>query len=118
VLTSTFALAYVLGTRLFGLDRTTAVGAKHRLHIPWFAFGFIGMVLFNSLALLPQSARTALVDVDTFILAMAMAALGLTTHISAIRNAGIKPLLLGGVLFVWLILGGGLINALVARALN
>jgi uncharacterized membrane protein YadS len=116
VLTSTFALAYVLGTRLFGLDRTTAVGAKHRLHIPWFAFGFIGMVLFNSLALLPQSARTALVDVDTFILAMAMAALGLTTHISAIRNAGIKPLLLAGVLFVWLILGGGLINALVARA--
>jgi uncharacterized membrane protein YadS len=49
---------------------------------------------------------------------MAMAALGLTTHVSAIRNAGIKPLLLGGVLFVWLILGGGLINALVARALN
>jgi uncharacterized membrane protein YadS len=49
---------------------------------------------------------------------MAMAALGLTTHVSAIREAGIKPLLLGGVLFVWLILGGGLINALVVRALN
>jgi uncharacterized integral membrane protein (TIGR00698 family) len=95
-----------------------AVGAKRRLRIPWFAFGFIGMVLFNSLALLPQGVRSALVDVDTFILAMAMAALGLTTHVSAIHNAGIKPLLLGGVLFVWLILGGGLINALVARALN
>jgi uncharacterized integral membrane protein (TIGR00698 family) len=92
--------------------------AKHRLRIPWFAFGFIGMVLFSSLALLPQSARTALVDVDTFILAMAMAALGLTTHVSAIRKAGIKPLLLGGVLFIWLILGGGLINDLVERALS
>ena len=88
------------------------------LRIPWFAFGFIGMVLFNSSALLPQGVRIALVDVDTFILAMAMAALGLTTHVSAIRNAGIKPLLLGGVLFVWLILGGGLINDLVARAVN
>src|ERR1700736_3106546 len=33
-----------------------AVGAKHRLQIPWFAFGFIGMVLFNSLALLAQGA--------------------------------------------------------------
>jgi uncharacterized integral membrane protein (TIGR00698 family) len=95
-----------------------AVSTKHRLRVPWFAFGFIGMVLFNSLALLPQSTRIALVDVDTFILAMAMAALGLTTHVSAIRNAGIKPLLLGGVLFVWLILGGALINDLVARALN
>jgi uncharacterized integral membrane protein (TIGR00698 family) len=102
-------------TRGTGHMRT---GINPRLRIPWFAFGFIGMVLFNSLALLPQSARIALVDVDTFILAMAMAALGLTTHISAIRTAGIKPLLLGGVLFVWLILGGGLINALVARALN
>ena len=102
-----------------GMNQSAAApGGKHRLRIPWFAFGFIGMVLFNSLALLPQSVRIALVDVDTFILAMAMAALGLTTHISAIRTAGIKPLLLGGVLFVWLILGGGLINDLVARALN
>jgi uncharacterized integral membrane protein (TIGR00698 family) len=102
-----------------GTNRSAAAGdGKHRLRIPWFAFGFIGMVLFNSLALLPRSTRTSLVDVDTFILAMAMAALGLTTHVSAIRKAGIKPLLLGGVLFTWLILGGGLINALVARALN
>lgn len=102
-----------------GMNRSAVAGdVKHRLRIPWFAFGFIGMVLFNSLALLPQSTRTALVDVDTFILAMAMAALGLTTHVSAIRKAGIKPLLLGGVLFIWLILGGGLINDLVARTLN
>lgn len=95
-----------------------ASGAKHRLRIPWFAFGFIGMVLFNSAPMLPQGVRIALVDVDTFILAMAMAALGLTTHASAVRSAGIKPLLLGGVLFVWLICGGGLINDLVARALS
>jgi uncharacterized integral membrane protein (TIGR00698 family) len=102
-----------------GMKQSAAAsGVKHRLRIPWFAFGFIGMVLFNSSVSLPQGVRIALVNVDTFILAMAMAALGLTTHVSAIRNAGIKPLLLGGVLFVWLILGGGLINALVARALN
>jgi uncharacterized integral membrane protein (TIGR00698 family) len=102
-----------------GANRSAVAGdAKDRLRIPWFAFGFIGMVLFSSLALLPQSARTALVDVDTFILAMAMAALGLTTHVSAIRKAGIKPLLLGGVLFIWLILGGGLINDLVERVLS
>jgi uncharacterized integral membrane protein (TIGR00698 family) len=98
-----------------GVERTSA---NRRLRIPWFAFGFIGMVLVNSSTSLPQAVRIALVDVDTFILAMAMAALGLTTHVSAIRNAGIKPLVLGGVLFVWLILGGGFINALVARALN
>jgi uncharacterized membrane protein YadS len=36
-----------------------------------------------------------------------MAALGLTTHVSALRRAGPKPLLLALLLFAWL-LGGGL----------
>jgi uncharacterized membrane protein YadS len=43
-----------------------------------------------------------------------MSALGLTTHISAIRKAGVKPLLLAAVLFVWLIAGGAAINRLVS----
>ena len=87
--------------------------APRRLTIPWFAFAFIGMVVFNSLALLPHAVVGTAIDVDTFLLAMAMGALGLTTHLSAIRRAGIKPLLLGGILFVWLVCGGALINSLV-----
>jgi uncharacterized integral membrane protein (TIGR00698 family) len=87
--------------------------APRRVTIPWFAFAFIGMVMFNSLALLPHAVVGTAIDVDTFLLAMAMGALGLTTHLSAIRRAGIKPLLLGGILFVWLVGGGALINSLV-----
>jgi uncharacterized integral membrane protein (TIGR00698 family) len=81
--------------------------------IPWFAFAFIGMVVFNSLALLPHAVVGTAIDVDTFLLAMAMGALGLTTQLSAIRRAGVKPLLLGAVLFVWLVAGGALINSLI-----
>ena len=44
---------------------------------------------------------------------MAMAALGVTTHISALKNAGAKPLVMGLLLFIWLIVGGGAINLLV-----
>lgn len=84
-----------------------------KLTIPWFAFAFVGVVMFNSLALLPHSLVETVIDLDTFLLAMAMGALGLTTHVSAIRRAGIKPLLLGGVLFAWLVGGGALINSLV-----
>lgn len=47
-----------------------------------------------------------IVAVDTFFLARAMVSLGLTTHLSAIRRAGIKPLLLAALLFVWLVFGG------------
>lgn len=82
-----------------------------RLTIPWFAFAFIGMVVFNSLAVLPHAVVGAAIDLDTFLLAMAMGALGLTTHLSAIRRAGIKPLLLGGLLFIWLVGGGAVINS-------
>lgn len=50
-------------------------------------------------------------NIDTVLLAMAMAGLGLTTHVSAIRKAGIKPLALTAVFFVWLVCGGFAINA-------
>ena len=82
-----------------------------RIVIPWFALGFVAVAGLNSLALLPKPVVSAVVDIDTVMLAMAMAALGLTTHISAIRNAGIKPLALGALLFAWLIGGGIAINA-------
>jgi uncharacterized integral membrane protein (TIGR00698 family) len=88
--------------------------ATPRVTIPWFAFAFVGLIAFNSLALLPQFVVAHAVELDTFLLAMAMGALGLTTHLSAIRKAGVKPLLLGTLLFVWLVVGGAVINRLVA----
>ena len=44
------------------------------------------------------------------LLAMAMAALGVSTHLSAIRKAGARPLLLALILFGWLLVGGAFIN--------
>lgn len=82
-----------------------------RIVIPWFALGFVAVAGLNSLALLPKPVVSAVIDADTVVLAMAMAALGLTTHVSAIRNAGIKPLALAALLFAWLIGGGMAINA-------
>ncbi|MDR1076804.1 MAG: YeiH family protein [Xanthomonadaceae bacterium] len=79
--------------------------------IPWFALGFIAVAGLNSLTLLPAPVVNALVWLDTVLLTMAMMALGLTTHASAIRQAGIRPLALAALLLVWLIGGGLLINA-------
>ncbi len=93
-------------------DRITNKAA--RIVIPWFALGFIAVAGFNSLALLPKPVVGVALDVDTFLLAMAMAGLGLGTHVSAIRRAGIKPLALAGTLFAWLIGGGLLINRIAA----
>jgi uncharacterized integral membrane protein (TIGR00698 family) len=92
--------------------------AARKLPVPWFAFGFIAVVVLNSFVPLPARAVQPAIAFDTFLLAMAMAALGLTTHISAIRRAGAKPLLLGCLLFAWLIVGGASINTLVAACLR
>ncbi len=95
-------------------------GAQHatrqrlpRIVIPWFAVAFIAVIAFNSLGLLPQKLVSDIVAGDTFLLAMAMAALGLTTHIGQMRRAGFKPLALASLLFVWLVVGGAAINRLV-----
>ena len=83
---------------------------KPKLAVPWFAFAFVGVVLLNSLNLLPPGVVAMTTEIDTILLAMAMAALGLATHISSIRKAGIKPFLLALILLVWLVVGGALIN--------
>lgn len=101
------------------LGRSQGVKRSERsaVTIPWFAVIFIVVAAFNSLHLLPQSWVDMIISADTVMLAMAMAALGLTTHVSAIRNAGIKPILLASLLFLWLIIGGAGINLLVGHLL-
>ncbi|VXC91683.1 YeiH family putative sulfate export transporter [Serratia oryzae] len=90
---------------------------KSAITIPWFAVLFIAVAGLNSFNLLPAALVQHLITADTWMLAMAMAALGLTTHISAVRQAGMKPILLATLLFIWLVIGGGAINQLVQTLL-
>lgn len=91
---------------------------KPKLMIPWFAVLFIAVSLFNSLHLLPVAWVAVIVQLDTVLLATAMAALGLRTHVGAIRQAGMKPLLLALCLFAFLLIGGGAINLAVTHVLG
>jgi uncharacterized integral membrane protein (TIGR00698 family) len=88
------------------------------LRFPWFALVFIAVAMFNSLQLLPQPVVNSLNQIDNIVLATAMAALGLTTRLSSLKKAGLKPLLLGLVLFIWLMVGGGAINLLIPHLLS
>ncbi len=87
-----------------------AVVGKGKITVPWFALGFLAVVLLNSQQWLPAPLVHLVIEIDTGLLAMAMAALGLSTHFGAIRKAGAKPLLLALILFGWLLAGGALIN--------
>jgi len=86
--------------------------------IPWFAVLFILATAVHSSGILPASLVQALVRIDTLLLAMAMAALGLRTHAGAIRQAGFAPLVLAATLFVFLVVGGYAVNLIVTHLLG
>ncbi|WP_226093140.1 YeiH family protein [Dickeya oryzae] len=77
---------------------------------PWFALGFVLMCGFNSLNWLPARWVALITQLDNVLLTMAMVALGIATRLSTLRQAGVKPLLLAAVLFIWLVAGGAAIN--------
>ena len=74
--------------------------------IPWFAFGFLAVIGFNSFDLLPHAVVNGINQFDTFLLTMAMTALGTETSIEKFKKAGPKPFLLASLLYVWLLTGG------------
>lgn len=91
---------------------------KAAITIPWFALLFLAVIAFNSLHLLPQALVDAINTFDTFLLTMAMAALGAETGFDKFRQAGIKPFLLAALLYAWLVGGGYCLTRLLVPALG
>ena len=96
----------------FARSRSTTAPTQPRppITIPWFALGFVALAGLRSLDVLPAATIAVANGIDIAVLAVAMAALGLTTRLSAMKAAGLAPLGLGATLFAWLVVGGGAIN--------
>lgn len=72
--------------------------------MPWFVLGFVALVGLNSVVTIPADAKAVLVPATTFLLAMALAAMGLETDIRRLRAKGLRPLLLGLAAFLFIAL--------------
>ena len=104
----------VLGLYLsYSAKNSGAVGGGVKLVIPWFAVYFIGMAGFNSLGLVPENVVSVINEIDTFLLTMAMTALGMGTIFAKFKGLGLAPLYTAGAMFVWLIFGGFLVTKFV-----
>jgi len=101
-------LGAALWSRVHTWEDAMHVAHKPKVPIPWFAVMFVGVVLFNSAALLPANVIASINDLDSALLCVAMAALGIETTWEKIRRVGPKPFMLAAILAVWLVLGGGL----------
>lgn len=89
-------LAVIEARRTQSTERFTLARAA-RL-VPWFLVGFLVLAAVGSTGLLPLSMVAGITQVSVFLVAMALAAIGLSTDLRAIRAAGLRPLLLGGLL--------------------
>lgn len=100
----------ILLSRLLARSPMRADSAPQAPAVPGFVIGFVALLLLHSLACLPASAHAALLQLDSVLLALAMAALGWSARFSMMRAAGLRPLLLGASLFLILTLGGYVLN--------
>lgn len=107
---------FLLSVGWFLRDRTAAGGSggPRSLPIPWFALLFVALAGVNSLHILPAGLVDALRLAGVLLLTAAMASLGIDTNLARMRQAGVRPLLLGAALFAHLVCIGGLVNWLAA----
>lgn len=77
-------------------------GQTSKIAIPWFVFGFLAVIALNSAAVIPPSVTDMLIHLDTFLLAMAMAAMGLEIRFAEMRQVGLTPLWAGSLATIFI----------------
>lgn len=76
--------------------------AAAKAPVPWFVLGFIALVGVNSMVSIPMEAKSIIVIATTFMLSVALAAMGLETDIRKLKAKGVRPLLLGLAAFLFI----------------
>lgn len=77
-------------------------GVPGHTSIPWFVLGFIAMIGVASLMPVPVPLKAGIADLTGFLLAMALAAMGLMADIRKLWAKGMRPLLLGLAAFLFI----------------
>lgn len=93
---------------LYTARKTKAESCSGTFHFakvfPWFVIAFVATAILNTFAGIPVPASHHLVELGKFIIVMAMAAIGLNTHLKKLITNGVKPIFLG--LCCWFIVAG------------
>ncbi|TNM62816.1 YeiH family protein [Aliirhizobium smilacinae] len=93
-------LAPLVMTLAFAMRSNTTEGQRVKAPMPWFVLGFIAIMLANSVIAIPADISRNIVTLTNFLLAMALAAMGLQANIGKLRAEGWRPLALGA--FGWI----------------
>jgi uncharacterized integral membrane protein (TIGR00698 family) len=93
----------VLGTGLWRYRRRKGTStAAARPPIPWFVLGFVFLTAVNSVIAVPKSVTVSLAQLTTFLLSIALGAMGLEADIGKLRRKGIRPLVLAAATWLFI----------------
>ena len=68
--------------------------------VPWFIVWFLVAALIDTVGLIPASLHGTIAFLSTFLISVALAAIGFQTNIGALVHAGVRPLALGFILWI------------------
>ena len=105
---------YYLG---IGQTKKEGDGPKQGKGVPWFAFGFIGVAMYNSVFGIGPAMQKLFTMLSAGFLASAMAALGLDTDLVKVKSLGWKPIALAMALWANLLGMGFVVSKFLVGAL-
>ena len=82
-------------SRQTGTDERRSWLSSARKAVPTFLLGFLALALINSAGLIGDDLTTLLTRISQVLIVMALVGVGLTTKISALRQTGPAPFLMG-----------------------
>jgi len=85
--------------RIRGQRGTGGAPIRWRRLIPWFILWFLLASVANTLGAFPLPVQRALANAASFLIVMALTAIGLSAQFGQMRSTGLRPLLLGGLLW-------------------
>jgi len=87
-------LPVILCATMITRARGAGKGSARPPLLPWFAVGFVILAGFNSLGWVPVTVQSFGNDLSRWCLVIAIAALGMKTHLKELTTVGLKPVAL------------------------
>jgi uncharacterized integral membrane protein (TIGR00698 family) len=85
-----------------GAEEQAAEAPRHTPTAPWFVLGFIAATSINSIVSIPVGLKSNLIWLTTFLLTVALAAMGMHTDLAKLRKRGFRPALLGSLASIFI----------------
>jgi uncharacterized integral membrane protein (TIGR00698 family) len=90
----------IIGFLKVRAGRGTSKQVPWRKIVPWFILWFLAAALVNTIGFVPTALHGAIAAISTFLISVALAAIGLQTALAKLLSAGARPLTLGFILWV------------------